>query len=56
VVVEAKLANKPVPKYQLFDLSNDPAEKHNVIEDYPDVAEKLISRLDEIITSGRTRN
>ena len=55
VVVETKLANTPVPNYQLFDLSKDPAEKKNVIEQHPDVAERLKSQLTNIIESGRTR-
>ena len=55
VVVEKKLANTNVPQFQLFDLSNDPAEKNNVIADHPDVAKRLKARLNQIIDAGRTR-
>jgi len=55
VVVEKLLENTEVPKFQLFDLSKDPAEKKNVIADHPEKAEELKARLTEIIESGRTR-
>ncbi len=55
LVVEKELANTPVPPFQLFDLSKDPAEKSNVIEQNPAIAEKLKSRLAEIIAAGRSR-
>ena len=55
VVVEKKLANTPVPEYQLFNLKDDPAEKKNVIDAHPEVAEKLKGRLAQIIQEGRTR-
>ena len=56
VVVEKKLANTKVPKLQLFDLENDPAEKKNVIDQHPEVAERLKKQLDEIVQSGRSRS
>jgi arylsulfatase A-like enzyme len=55
VVVEKELANTKVPRFQLFNLDKDPAEKHNVIEAHPEVAERLKSRLASIIESNRTR-
>lgn len=55
MVVETQLANTPVPQYQLFDLSTDPEEKHNVIDEYPEVAKRLQTRLETIIARGRTR-
>jgi arylsulfatase A-like enzyme len=55
VVVEKELANTKVPRVQLFNLDKDPAEKHNVIEAHPEVAERLKSRLASIIESNRTR-
>jgi arylsulfatase A len=55
VVVETELANTPVPEFQLFHLADDPAETSNVIEQHPEVAEKLKAQLAEIIESGRTR-
>lgn len=56
VVVERKLANTPVPEFQLFNLATDPAEKNNVIADHPDVAARLKTQLAEIVSSGRTRS
>ncbi len=55
VVVEAKLANTPVPPFQLFSIADDPAEKTNVIDKHPDVAERLKAQLAKIIEDGRTR-
>jgi arylsulfatase A-like enzyme len=39
------------PKRELFDLEADPAEKTNLIDDQPEVAEKLQARLTEWQTS-----
>ncbi len=55
VVVEQKLVNTEVPKFQLFDLEKDPAEQNNVIDAHPEVAERMKTRLEEIIAAGRTR-
>ncbi|MCB1229295.1 MAG: sulfatase-like hydrolase/transferase [Verrucomicrobiae bacterium] len=55
VTVEKELENKPAPRFQLFDLSKDPAEKNNVIEQHPDVAERMKAQLAEIIDSGWSR-
>ena len=56
LVVEQQLANTPVPQFQLFDLSKDPAEKNNVLAQNEELAEKLKTRLAEIISSGRSRH
>ena len=56
VVVEKQLANTKVPKLQLFNLENDPTEKKNVIDQHPEVAERLKKQLDEIVQSGRSRS
>jgi len=53
--VELRLVNTPVPRYQLFDLSTDPGEKHNVIGDHPDVAKRLTAQLSKLIDDGRSR-
>lgn len=37
-----------MPRTQLYDMANDPEEKHNVVEAHPDVADRLRRRLDEI--------
>lgn len=55
VVVEQELANTPVPRYQLFNLAKDPAEKQNVIAAHPKVAERLIAQLDGLVHAGRSR-
>lgn len=49
VVVEKLLENSDVPTYQLFNLEQDPAEKENVIESNPKIAETLKKRLGEIV-------
>lgn len=54
-VVEKQLENTRVPKFQLFDLADDPAEKKNVIDQHPEVAEKLQQQLQKIIADGRSR-
>jgi len=54
-VVETALSNTKVPQLQLFNLSEDPGEKTNVIEQHTDVAERLKSQLARIIQDGRSR-
>ena len=54
-VVETKLANTQVPQYQLFHLKNDPAEKDDLMKTEPQMGEKLVARLQQIIDSGRSR-
>lgn len=55
VVVEKQLENTDVPKFQLFNLANDPAEKNNVMNQQPEIGKELKSRLEKIIADGRTR-
>jgi arylsulfatase A-like enzyme len=55
LVVEKELENGPVPQYQLFDLAQDPGEAEDMMQGQSEIAAKMISRLDEIIESGRTR-
>ena len=55
VVVERQLANTTVPRFQLFNLADDPAENYNVIDDHPEVAQRLTTQLAEIIDAGRSR-
>lgn len=55
VKVEQKLANSKVPQYQLFNLKSDPEEKKNMMDQHPDVAERMVARLTKIIEDGRTR-
>ena len=55
VVVETKLANTPVPPFQLFNLDEDPSEKKNVIKDHPEIAARMKKQLAKIIDEGRSR-
>jgi arylsulfatase A-like enzyme len=54
-VVERNLENTPVPRFQLFNLADDPGEKTNVMGKHPELAAKLTERLDAYIRSGRSR-
>jgi arylsulfatase A-like enzyme len=54
-IVEQQLANTKVPEFQLFNLAKDPAEKNNVIEKYPEVAEAMKQKLNIQIVAGRSR-
>ncbi len=38
---------------ELYDLANDPAEKHNLLEDYPDRADELRAALHEFLQEQR---
>lgn len=55
LVVERALENTEVPRFQLFNLEEDPAEKENVIESHPEIAESMKAELAGIIESGRSR-
>ena len=55
LVVETQLANTPVPRFQLFDLSKDPAEINNLIEQHPERAEQMKARLAQLIAADRSR-
>lgn len=55
VVVESQLANKKVPRFQLFRLRDDPEEEVNLIDEFPEVASELQITLREIIAGGRSR-
>ena len=55
VTVETKLANTPVPRFQLFDLERDPGETTDLLAAEPAVAARLQQRLETIIAQGRSR-
>ncbi|MFT5299867.1 MAG: arylsulfatase A-like enzyme [Mariniblastus sp.] len=55
VVVEVELANTPKPRFQLFNLNSDPAEKTDVFADNPEIGKRLQDQLKSIIANGRTR-
>jgi len=47
---------KPFQKpYFLFDMEKDPSETTNVIDEYPQVAQRLTESLERIRTTGRSR-
>lgn len=52
VIVEQKLARTDVPRFQLFNLAEDVSESSNVIDQFPDRAEKMKLLLQTIIESG----
>ena len=54
--VDHKLARTKVPKFQLFNLADDPSESINVIEKHPKIAAKLKALLTQQIEAGRTRS
>ena len=54
-VVERPLANTKVPRYQLFDLDQDPGEERDLRAEHPAVAAGMIERLETAIAAGRTR-
>lgn len=53
--VNLRLENVPVPQYQLFNLANDPGERNDVFPKYPEIGERLKSRLTKLIADGRSR-
>lgn len=52
LVVEETLRSSVVPEVQLFDLRADPAERHNLAEQNPEVVRQMLDRLEEIKTRG----
>jgi arylsulfatase A len=55
VVVETRLANTDVPRFQLFDLEKDPGEGTDLLERQPGVAVKLKKRLEAIVGPAAAR-
>ena len=55
LTVEQELANTDVPRYQLFDLTTDPGETTNVMQDHLELAAQMIVQLEDHIQAGRTR-
>lgn len=53
--VEEPLRFTPVPKLQLFDLETDPGERHNLIDQHPEIAERMISQLEALIAAKQSR-
>lgn len=55
LVVETDLANTKVPRYQLFNLEKDPAEKNDLYAKRPKIAKRLTKQLSDLIENGRSR-
>ena len=53
--VSLRLESVSVPQYQLFNLADDPGERNDVFAKYPEVGERLKSRLAKLIADGRSR-
>ena len=53
--VKLRLQTHKAPRYALFDLAQDPSEKKNVLQEHPQVAQKLTQQLEELIKAGRSR-
>ena len=43
------------PKYALYDLDHDPAEKHNVIGRKPKVSQRMKAELKQLLVDRRSR-
>ena len=54
-VVEKKLANTKVPRHLLFNLGADQRERKNLYDEKPEVAKRMVARLDKILADGRSR-
>jgi arylsulfatase A-like enzyme len=53
-IVSKTLANTKVPEFQLYDLSKDPAEKNNIINEHPAIAARLKEELRTLIQAGHS--
>ncbi|MDD4108449.1 MAG: hypothetical protein PHH93_07005, partial [Prolixibacteraceae bacterium] len=43
-----------LPKFQLYDLSEDPSESNNLVEEYPEIVDRLKELLVKYIMEGRS--
>jgi arylsulfatase A-like enzyme len=43
-----------LPGYQLYDMTADPGEQHNLCDEYPEIVSELTDLFWEIVTSGRS--
>jgi len=51
---DAAATKKNLPDMQLYDISNDPLERTNLIQDNPEVVQQLTRQLDGISEKGRS--
>ena len=49
-----KEAIASLPPIQLYDMDQDPGEKHNVYKEHPDIGEELRALLQQYIKNGRS--
>ena len=54
-IVESPLAKTKVPKFQLYHLPTDPAEKTDLITKHPEEAKRLKRELQALIDAGHSR-
>ena len=50
-----RLTSQETPRYVLYNLADDPAEKNDVAEKHADVANRLVKQLEDLIAAGRSR-
>ncbi|MEM8667183.1 MAG: arylsulfatase [Planctomycetota bacterium] len=50
-----RLQARPVKQFELYNLAEDPGESKNVIDDHPETAETMKTRLANLIERGRSR-
>jgi arylsulfatase A-like enzyme len=50
---KTELGNAPI--VQLYDRTTDPGEKHNVADAHPEIAKRMLAKLDQIQSTGRSR-
>lgn len=53
--VNLRLVPTEMPEHQLFDLDVDPGESQDVSAEYPEVTERMVAQLDQLIQDGRSR-
>lgn len=52
---ELRLQRRPTKAFHLYNLSTDPGERKNVIDEHPEIAERMKKQLAQIIQTGRSR-
>ncbi len=50
---EKQAANQGLPSMQLYDLSADPAESMNLVQQHPEIVKELLAILDDQVANGR---
>ncbi len=46
--------DEDAPAAQLYNIEADPAERMNLVADYPDIARRLVAYLEQAVSQGRT--